>query len=132
MSKVLHATCYKVVFPGEFKDFDGERDAPKVLHATNWVTSVQSCSATLGGAGSTLLRRKHFGGQTKVWGRDAACPMCYVLHATKWFFLGNSRILTAKGDCSMCYMLQIGLHRCKVAWLHQGGGDEIVTGLFKS
>jgi hypothetical protein len=35
------------------------------------------------------------------------CPMCYVLHATKWVFLGNSMILAAAGGCSMCYMLQI-------------------------
>jgi hypothetical protein len=38
MSKVLHATCYKVAFPREFEDFAGEEGAPKVLHATNWVT----------------------------------------------------------------------------------------------
>jgi hypothetical protein len=34
MSKVLHATCYKVVFPGEFNGFGGAAGAPKVLHAT--------------------------------------------------------------------------------------------------
>jgi hypothetical protein len=32
MSKVLHATCYKVAFPGEFEDFAGQEGAPKVLY----------------------------------------------------------------------------------------------------
>jgi hypothetical protein len=40
MSKVLHATCYKVAFPREFEDFGDDEGAPKVLHATNWVTWV--------------------------------------------------------------------------------------------
>jgi hypothetical protein len=34
MSKVLHATCYKVAFPGEFNTFGVAAGAPKVLHAT--------------------------------------------------------------------------------------------------
>jgi hypothetical protein len=37
MSKVLHATCYKVGFPGEFDDFGVATGAPKVLHATKWL-----------------------------------------------------------------------------------------------
>jgi hypothetical protein len=51
MSKVLHATCYKVGFLGEFDDFGVAAGAPKVLHATNWVTWLQGYNVTSGAGG---------------------------------------------------------------------------------
>jgi hypothetical protein len=65
----------------------------------NWVASLRDdkvCDKGLDEGAGGRCQQAH------------GCSMCYVLHATKWVFLGKSRILGTRGGCSMCYMLQIG------------------------
>jgi hypothetical protein len=72
---------------------------------------------------------RSFGGQApRAHGASegvGVCPRCYMLHATKWLFLGNSRILAATMARPRCYMLQKWVTSLQSRCVTTGAGEQV-------